>query len=91
MAITFGLRRKKEKKLILIAVVVLIIGGIIGGVILIQRRAPQALLGIEVFKPKAPKINWEVLDDPRIEKLQSLIQIPPLTEKPGRENPFLPY
>jgi len=93
MAITFGLYRKREKKLILFVVIILVVGGVIIGVILAQKQAPRLFLEAEVTKPEPPKINWQTLADPRIEKLQPLIQMPSLTEteKSGRENPFLPY
>lgn len=88
MAITFRFYQKKEKKLILVAIVVLAIGGIIIGVILGERPAP---LFLKVSKPAEPQIDWEILSDSRLEKLQPFEEIPPFTEEVGRENPFLPY
>ena len=91
MAITFGTSRKKEKKVILIILALLIVGGVMGGFILTRKQASQLILRLETPKPNPPEINWGILEDPRLEKLQNLIQIPPLDEEPGRENPFLPY
>ena len=81
MAITFGVYQKKEKKLILIVAIVLVIGGLIAGIVLLRQK-PVSLF-LEIPKPQAPKINWQTISDPRIETLQPLTEIPPLTEKPG--------
>lgn len=91
MAITFPPYYKKQKKLILILIAALAVGSIIVGVVLTKKTAPLSSLFLEVPKPIEPKINWKVLEDPGLESLQILPEIPPLGEEPGRVNPFLPY
>jgi hypothetical protein len=47
-----------------------------------------------VSKPAPPreiKINFDILKNPILEKLQPFEFIPLFEEKPGRENPFTPY
>ena len=36
-------------------------------------------------------INWELLKNPILEKLEPFEEIAPLPASPGRKNPFLPY
>ena len=88
MAISFNFHQKKERNLIISLVVVLALGGLIVGFFL--KKSPVELV-FEALKPPAPKINWDTLDDPRLEKLLPLQEIPLLTEGWGRKNPFLPY
>lgn len=44
-----------------------------------------------IFEPKEIKINFEILKNPALEKLQLFEYIKPTEEEIGRENPFIPY
>jgi len=88
VAITFGSRQKKEKNLILLLVVMVAFGVVVVSFILGQRSTP---LFLEPSRPAEPKINWNFLSSPLLQKLQPLQEIPLLDGEPGRENPFLPY
>jgi len=88
VAITFGSRQKKEKNLVLLFVIIVAFGVVIVSFILGQRSAP---LFLEPSRPAEPKINWNLLSSPTLQKLQLLQEIPLLDGEPGRENPFLPY
>ena len=90
VAITFGPHRKKEKKLALIGISALIIGGIFLVVIKITQES-SLLPSVKIQKPRTPEISLEFLEDPRLEKLESLPDTPKFEGVPGRDNPFLPY
>ncbi|OIO45672.1 MAG: hypothetical protein AUJ24_00185 [Parcubacteria group bacterium CG1_02_36_42] len=88
MPIAFIEPKRRKQYLILLLVVI-----VIGALFLIWnyfflKPAPS------ISKPAPPreiKINFEILKNPILEKLQPFEKIPPFEEKPGRENPFTPY
>jgi len=88
MPITFIEPKRRKYYLILLFIVILI-----GALFLIWnyfflKPVPS------VSKPTPPreiKINFEILKNPILEKLQPFEFIPLFEEKPGRENPFTPY
>jgi len=106
MAIVFAQQRKKQKKLFFIFIgIVLITALIIWQGILKQKKVPGASNAGEnnVFQEEI-KINFSVLKNPLLKKLQAFPEIESLKEstttvkgkiettgKKGRENPFLPY
>ncbi len=91
MAIEFLQAQKKQRYLILI--LTLIICGILLVVWLGFFRTPAPV--VPVFLPQAIQptieINWETLNDTKLEALKAFEQIPALKDDTGRENPFTPY
>ena len=93
MAITVG--REKNKRKYVMAVLGLIVAVIIfmllvwWGIIIKKEEHP----GEPTLPPgfKETEIKWELLENPKIEKLSSFEEIEPYKEKIGRENPFVSY
>jgi len=88
MPITFIEPKRRKYYLILLLVVV-----VIGVLFLIWNyfflKAP-----LPISKPTPPreiKINFEILKNPILEKLQPFEFIPLFEEKSHRDNPFVPY
>ncbi|PJB99228.1 MAG: hypothetical protein CO077_02850 [Candidatus Nealsonbacteria bacterium CG_4_9_14_0_8_um_filter_35_12] len=80
-------KRRQQYLILLLIVVVLGILFLVWNYFLAKPLPP-------VFPPVPPseiKINFEILKNPILEKLQPFEKIPPFEEKPGRENPFTPY
>ena len=90
MAIDFLKKRKTQKILILI-----FIGALLVSAFFIWRgfsEKEEPLLSEEPVKPlKKIEINYSVLENPILKELEPFEKIPPLEEKAGRENPFIPY
>ena len=88
MAITFIEPKRKKYYLILLLIVV-----VIGVLFLIWNyfflKAPPP--PVKPTPPPEIKINFDTLKNPILEKLQPFEYIPLFEEKPGRENPFVPY
>lgn len=91
MAITFLQQRKKQKYLLPILAVLILVTGIVlwGGLFtengaLLTPALPRRLI-------KEAEINFQVLENPVLEKLQPFEKIPPFLEEVGRGNPFLPF
>ena len=88
MPIAFIEPKRRKQYLILLLVVI-----VIGALFLIWNYFFLKLVP-SISKPAPPreiKINFEILKNPILEKLQPFEKIPPFEEKPGRENPFVPY
>lgn len=94
MAIEFKKQVKRQKTLIYIFSTVIIITGI---VLWVGFLKPEKIPEEEIFLPTLPvrevEINWDVLKNPFLEKLQTFEGIPSLSpeEEIGRQNPFTPY
>lgn len=96
MAFTFLQQKKKQKKLILILVAVTCAILVVVWQGFLKEEKPVLPSITEV--PTTPKIeiNWQILKDPRLEKLQPFEKIKPFEEitpegEIGRENPFVPF
>ena len=88
MAITFIEPKRKQQYLILLLIVIVL------GVSFLVWNYFLAKPALPVSKPTPPaeiKINFEILKNPILEKLQPFEKIPPFEEGIGRENPFTPY
>jgi hypothetical protein len=96
MAFTFIQQKNKQKYLVLIfvavvcAILVVVWQGFLGG------EKPVSPSLTEALAPPKIEISWQVLKDPRLEKLQAFEEIKPFEEitpegEIGRENPFTPY
>jgi len=88
MPITFIEPKRKQQYLILLLIVIVI------GILFLVWNYFFLKLAPSVSKPTPPrevKINFEILKNPILEKLQPFEKIPSFEEKPGRENPFTPY
>jgi len=91
MAITFLQERKRQKYLLpILVVLILVIGLVLWGGFFTERGAPLAPLLPERLIEEA-EINFQVLENPVLEKLQPFEKIPPFLEEVGRESPFLPF
>jgi len=99
MAITFLEKRKIQKSFILIlGIILLIIALVIWRGFFVKEKL---VLPGEILKPsKKVEINFEILESPILKGLQPFEEIKTyeeeisegvVTEKIGRENPFLPY
>jgi len=89
MPITFIEPKRRKYYLILLCIVV-----VIGVLFLVWNYFFLKVPPLSVSKPTPPreiKINFETLKNPILEKLQPFEKISPFEEKPGRENPFVPY
>jgi hypothetical protein len=89
MPITF-IEPKRRKYYLILLVIAVVIGVLFLVWNLFFLRAPVSV----VSKPSPPqeiKINFEILKNPLLEKLQPFEYIPLFEGKPGRENPFTPY
>ena len=87
MAIKFGAHHKREKTLFLVIIVALAMGGVVISFFIGQQNIVPLVL--KPVKPLEPNINWNILSDARLDKLQPLQDIPALEGKPGRDNPFI--
>ncbi len=56
-----------------------------------EGAAGEIQVAVSTSFPKNIKINFEVFKSPIFEQLQPFEDIQPLTEQPGRPNPFTPY
>jgi hypothetical protein len=83
-----GVHYKKEKVLVFAVVIILAVGAVVLSFVLGQQNVSPLVL--EPVKPIEPKMNWDLLSDSRLEKLQPLREISELEGEPGRVNPFLP-
>lgn len=94
MAIEFRKQVKGQRNLIYIFSVIVLITAFLLWTRFLKPEKPSAL---EVLPPTPPikklEINFDVLKNPFLEKLQTFEGLPqlPLEEKIGRENPFIPY
>lgn len=89
MAIKFVKEKKRQKYLILVFLAVFLITGIILGFSFFREKKAAPL--IIVIPPREIKINFEVLEDLALKKLQPFKEVFPFEAEPGKENPFLPY
>jgi len=101
MAIVFTKQKKKQSTLIIVLAFVVIITIIVLWQGFFEKETPA--FPEEVFRPapKEIKINFEILEHPKIKELQPFTEIEPFKEVPptedepgkkiGRENPFIPY
>jgi hypothetical protein len=74
--------------LVFAVVIILAVGAVVLSFVLGQQNVSPLVL--EPVKPIEPKMNWDLLSDSRLEKLQPLREISELEGEPGRVNPFLP-
>jgi hypothetical protein len=103
MAIIFIQQRKKQKYLIILIAIALIILIFVWWNFLIKPNKETPVITEKTFTLKEVKINFDVFNNPLLKELQPLEEITPfvesiatpsqegVTEKIGRENPFLPY
>ncbi len=103
MAIIFTQQRQKQKYLILLTATILMVLIFIWWNFLIKPKQKTPVITEKVFTPREIKINFDVFNSPLLQELQPLEQIVPfvenvttpaqegVSEKIGRENPFLPY
>jgi len=101
MAIIFTKREKRQSALIIVFALVVIITIIVLWRGFFGKESPA--LPEEVFlpPPKEVKINFKILEHPKLKELQPFTEIEPFREIPptedepgkkiGRENPFIPY
>jgi cell division protein YceG involved in septum cleavage len=101
MAIVFAQKNKKQKMLVFILVASLIVTGIVLWFGFFAQQKTVTELYMEE-NPEASQeeinINFNVLQNPLLQELQSFSEIQPLDstssgsgESKGRGNPFLPY
>lgn len=101
MAIVFLQQKKVQKKLILIFFLVLLITAVIIWQGFFKEGKKVYTTETLIFPQKEIKINFEILENPILQKLQLFPEIKPLEETPvaegklpekaGRENPFTSY
>ena len=91
MAITFTQEKKKQKYLILILVLaVFLIFFTIWLGFLRPEKEPVPVVS-PVFIAEEVKINWDVLQEEKLQDLKEFEGIAEFENDIGRENPFLPY
>jgi len=98
MAIVFLQQKKFQKSLIFIVVAILVITLVVIWRGFFYKETPPKGEKIILTPEKKIEINFEVLDNPLLDKLQPFPKIQPFQEispteggKVGRENPFIPY
>jgi len=102
MPIVFEKQKKTQRNLILILSGVLLITIIVLWQGFFKKEEGKEIIPESIILPKKEiKINFEILKNPRLEKLQLFSDIEPFKETPppkgkpeeklGRENPFLSY
>lgn len=98
MAIIFREKEKRQRYLILVLIILALLILALIWYELIKKKPIEKAVEVDRF-PKI-EINWKLLEDPRLEKLQPFEGIKPfeeviagekIIEKIGRENPFSPY
>lgn len=89
MAIIFPKEKKRLKLLFWIFGILVILAVLLSLNFVFKEEVPEPKATIK--RPREVKINFEILQDPRLEKLQTFEEILPFEEEIGRENPFLPY
>ena len=99
MAITFLKERKRQKYLLWVLLTLLFVALIIILYGFLNKRNHIFLTKKSVHSLPVIKINFNVLKDPKLQKLHSFKEIPLEKEgengnkkiKIGRENPFIPF
>lgn len=95
MAITFTQEENKQKNLLLIFLALILIIFLIFYFGYLKKEKISFFKGSEISPSNLPRkfeINFEVLKNPILKKLQIFEKIEPVKpEEVGRENPFLPY
>ncbi len=98
MAIVFIEQQKTQRILIFVFLLVLLVIGYVvwQGFFKKTEEVPPEETQISLPAREEVKIDFSVLSNPILEKLQPFLEIQPfketaLTEKLGRENPFIPY
>jgi hypothetical protein len=90
MAITISQPGKRQKYLILILIfLVLVFLIILFKNFLLKPKAIEE--SKEMKKPPLIEIDFRVLENPNLKKLEVFEEIPALEKEFGRENPFIPY
>ncbi len=92
MAITFLEREKIQRYLILVFLAIVLITIFLIWYNFLRKQEfiivePEEIL----ILPKKIEIDFGILKSPILEELKPFEEIPPLEEKIGRENPFIPY
>lgn len=100
MPIVFEKQKKTQRNLIFILLGVFLIIIIVLWQGFFKKEEEEILPVSIIFPKKEVKINFEILKNPLLEKLQPFSEITPFEEiippkgkpeKVGRENPFIPY
>lgn len=91
MMTDFRKQKKKQKLLLgLVGLVVLAIAGVV--YFGFFRKEEEGIVKIvPVSSVKEIKVDFNVLDNPLLEKIKPFEKIPEFDGKIGRENPFIPY
>lgn len=89
MAITFSQPRKRQKYLILVLILLIFLFLFLKFFMLKPKiERPEEVI---TKKPPLIEIDFSVLENPILKKLEIFEEIPPLEKEFGRENPFTPY
>lgn len=90
MAITFLQQKKRQKRFILIFTGVILITLVVIWQGFFTKKEEALPIKI-LMPPKIIQINLKALEDPKLQELQSFLEVTPLQEAIGRANPFIPY
>jgi len=88
MTIEFISSKKRKRNILILGVILVIV--IVVSLSLLKKGPASKPIIPELVKPSF-EINYEILKDSLLEKLQIPVQIPAFEGEAGRENPFLPY
>lgn len=93
MAVIYIKEQEKQKKLIYIFIIIVLITGFVlwQGFLKKPSSEIKKIATPAAIEFKKIKIDFNVLENPLLKKLQLFERIKPLEETAGRENPFLPY
>lgn len=88
MAIAFTQEKRKQRYLFLILSAVILVTAIVLWQGFFKKTKPVAVV---VSPRREVKINFEVLENQSLKKLQAFTPITPFSGTVGRENPFLEH
>ncbi len=91
MAVDFIQQRKRQKYLLPIVLVVIVIAFIVLWFVYFRKEKPAYVPEVSGPVLKEIKINFDILENPLLKKLQPFIKIPSFEGETGRDNPFISY
>ena len=91
MPVDFIQQRKRQKYLLPIALVVIVITFIILWFGYFKKEEPVSAPEVSGSALREIKINFDILENPLLKKLQPFMKVPSFEGEAGRSNPFISY
>lgn len=91
MAVDFIQQRKRQKYLFPIALIIIIVVFIILWFGYFKKEEPVSAPEVLGSVLREIKINFDILENPLLKKLQPFMKVPSFEGEAGRDNPFISY